>query len=148
MSTPLAHACCARLPLRGLPALGALRARPGLRVRRTEEALWVFWPAGDESTARHLQTLDGAELFCLEGDLWYRPGAALPTFGIPPADEGVSLAGLLSPEPAVPQHPAPGSWQPARLSLVAEAPRLTPGTGEPGSPRTPPRRHGSPPQAT
>jgi hypothetical protein len=124
MATPLDNVCCARLPLAVLPALAALRCRPGVTVRLDGASAWLRWPAGDEGVLRCVQPLAGVELYESRDGVWYRPGRHLPAFEV--ADEdGRPLDRVLFPAPVEPEAP-PGLALSPQVIRLARADRLRP----------------------
>jgi hypothetical protein len=126
-STGLEHACCARLPASALAVLADLRREPGIGVIDAGESAWVRWEAGNEAVLRRLLPVAGVEFYARRkteaGVFWYRPGAHLPTFGIPAGleDESIPLARALTPRPIEARGPDGGPPSPVVLGLARES---------------------------
>jgi hypothetical protein len=105
----LEDVCAARLPVSALEVLADLRRESGIRVRLApasgdgvnEAHAWVHWDPGNLTVLRRLLPLRGIELYAPRDGLWYRPGAHLPSFGVPQEanDEAIPLARAVTPRP-------------------------------------------------
>lgn len=117
MSHPLDDVCCARLPANSLAALAALRCERGLEVARADGWLWLRWEAGNERVLNSVMPLAGCSLFARRDDLWFMPGAALPSFAVPENLEYRPLYQVLFPAPLQPSPPPAHIIAPAPLRL-------------------------------
>src|SRR4051812_13216367 len=120
MSTPLDDVCCAFLPAAGLAALAPVRIRPGVRLEQEADRVWVFWDAPDEEVLQCVLAVQGVELFAQREGSWYRPGAHLPSFHLPLAEEAIPLRNVLTPAPVVPTPTPDPSFRPVTLTLVRD----------------------------
>jgi hypothetical protein len=122
---PLDACRAARVPATGLEALAPLRARGGVRVVRGDP-VWVAWDGERPDVIAALLTVPGAELFESRDGRWFRPGAHLPAFNLPPAGEPVLLDRAILPAPIEPLEPADREPRRAPLRLVrCDVPRPT-----------------------
>jgi hypothetical protein len=120
MAPRLDDVCWASLPSASLAVLADLRCLPDVRVALIGDRAWVRWPAGEEAVLRRVLPVAGAELFAERNGLWYRPGHALPTFGLPLDAPTQPLDRALTPAPFQAEPPPPPQLQPARLRLVRD----------------------------
>jgi hypothetical protein len=126
LKTLLEHVSCARLPAPSLPGLAGLRRIEGISVISQGDHAWVFWEEGDERVLRAVLPTEGVELFERRGNRWYRAGHRLPSFGVPPGGEPVTLARAITPEPFSAEFPGGAAIRPTRLGLVRDGrPRPT-----------------------
>jgi hypothetical protein len=119
----LENACAATLPARSLPALAAVRDRPGIRVSIRDGRALVAWDAGQEDVVRLLIGLPGVEFFEARGDFWHRPGASLPDFEASRALRESAfepLARALVPGPIRAEPPSVIAPAPVPLRLVSD----------------------------
>ena len=87
---PLDACRAARLPRPALAALAPLRAAGGVQVVVGAFA-WVTWDGPRPDVIAAVLAIPGAELFEPRDGRWFRPGARLPAFDVPPAGEPVPL---------------------------------------------------------
>jgi hypothetical protein len=120
MAASLDNVCWASLPPSALAVLADLRCQPDVRVALVGGRAWVRWPAGDEAVLRRVLPVAGAELYAERDGLWYRPGQALPTFGLPLDAPTQPLDRALTPVPLRAEPPPPRQLRPARLRLVRD----------------------------
>jgi hypothetical protein len=139
MATVLDDICCARLPATALAALADLRRELAIRVRvrpaDDHDHAWVHWDAGNTAVLHRLLPVPGVELYARRGTQWFRPGAHLPSFAVPEADDSdgqsIPLARAVTPRPIEAIEPGgvgagggSGPPQPVRLGLTrATTPR-------------------------
>ncbi len=115
--------CAAILPVQSLPALGPLRAYPGLRATVVDQVVFLRWNPGVEEILRILLAQPGVELFESRQNLWYRPGSSLPTFQVTEALNNSpfhSLDRILTPGPIEPKLPTRISFGPVPIRLVLD----------------------------
>ena len=126
MPTPLDGVCLASLPQQSLAALAEVRDVPGVEVALVEGRAWLRWPAGKDTVLRCLLPVPGVVLYEPRDGRWYRPGAHLPSFDVPPITTSKPLAQILTPAPVQPRLPDGVPAEPLRLRLVRdETPRPT-----------------------
>ncbi|MBO0700819.1 MAG: hypothetical protein J2P46_20660, partial [Zavarzinella sp.] len=111
---PLKACRAARVPAEGLGALAPLRARGGVRVVRGDPA-WVTWENERPDAIEALLAVPGVELFEPRDGRWFRPGAHLPAFDLPPAGDAVPLDRAILPAAVIPTEPA--GVEPRRVPL-------------------------------
>jgi hypothetical protein len=112
---------CACLPVSALAELADLRREPGVTVVCAGDRAWVRWEPASEAVLRRVLPLPGAELYERRGELWYRHGHRLPSFGLPvDRDERIPLSTAVLPEPVHPDPPAGVVPGPVSLSLVRD----------------------------
>jgi hypothetical protein len=120
MATPLDNVCCASLPRDALAVLADLRCQPEVRVAWAGDRAWLYWAAGDEAVLRRLLPVPGVKLYERRGELWFRPGQALPVFDLPEDLSTQSLERALTPAPFHAELPGRLEVLPIRLRLVRE----------------------------
>jgi hypothetical protein len=124
-SHPLDVCRAALVPATGLEILASLRARGGVRVVRGDPA-WVTWDNDRPDVISALVAVPGAELFAPRDGRWFRPGAHLPAFDLPPAGEPVPIDRAVLPDPVTPTEPADREPRRVPLRLVrCDVPRPT-----------------------
>lgn len=135
MTSTLGQVCCARIPASALAVLADLRRDPGIGVTPDGEHAWVRWEAGDEAVLRRLLPVRGVELYARRGPEaeaeavgdapWYRPGAHLPTFGVPAdarlADGSIPLARAVTPRAIRAREPDGEVTPPVEIRLARES---------------------------
>src|SRR5437868_6067672 len=116
MGPTLDQVTCARLPLAELAVLAPLRRDGGIRVLLTADRAWVRWESGDDPVLRRVVPVRGVELYAERDGLWYRPGHALPAFGIPSerSESWRALDRVLVPAPVEVVPPTGPRPRPAR----------------------------------
>jgi hypothetical protein len=123
VSTSLDDVCSASVPLHSLPALAAIRNRPGVTVALHQGRAYLRWHAGDEPVLRALLPIAGVQTYVKCDDHWHRFGRHLPSFDYPSDAEYRPLHMALTPLPLHPLPPSVGA-QPAdrpALTLVPDA---------------------------
>lgn len=121
--TPLSACRAARLPADELAALAPLRAKGGVRVIPGEPS-WVTWDGDRPDVVAALVTVPGVELFEPRDGRWFRPGAQMPAFDVPPAEEPVVLDRAVVPAAFTAVEPGDQPVRRVPLALVrCERPR-------------------------
>lgn len=100
----------ASLPPTILGALAELRAIAGVTVLIQESQLWLQWDSANDAVLKVLLPLPGVHLYVRREGVWYRFGASLPAFEMPPDGIFRPLHDHLFPAPvlpipALPRHP-------------------------------------------
>jgi hypothetical protein len=119
VSDVLDDVCCASFAPDALPGLAGLRTHRGVRARRVDGRLWLWWSAGDVEVLSRVLPLPGVELFACRDGAWFRAGHRLPTALVPAEDGARPLLSELVPSPVVPREIQYGG-APVRLQLVRD----------------------------
>jgi MoxR-vWA-beta-propeller ternary system domain bpX2 len=114
---PLDASRAALVPATVLEALAPLRARGGVRVLPGDPA-WVTWDSDRPDVIAALVAVPGAELFEPRDGHWFRPGAYLPAFELPPPGEAVPIDRVVLPAAVMPTEPADREQRRVPLRLV------------------------------
>jgi hypothetical protein len=121
MGPRLASIECACVHVSALAELVDLRREPGVTVTLAGDRAWIRWDPASGAILRRVLPLPGAELYERRGELWFRHGHRLPSFGLPiQGAEAVPLHRAVLPMPAHPEPPVGVPSPPVELTLVRD----------------------------